>query len=48
MKNKKQPVNKIQDNISYLRNTNFAEALRVVEESKLLPNLAKPIKYMLK
>lgn len=48
MKKKKQPVNKIQDNISYLKNTNVAEALRVVEESKLLPHLQKPPKMMLK
>lgn len=48
MKKKKLPTNKIQDNTAYLRNTNVAEALRVVAESKDLEHLKKPIKYMLK
>lgn len=50
MKNKykKMPTEKLQDNTTYLRNTNVAEALRVVEESKELEHLKKPIKYMLK
>ncbi len=48
MKKKKQPANKVQDNISYLKNTNVAEALRVVEESRNLPHLQKPIKYLTK
>lgn len=48
MKNKKLPTSKVQDNISYLKNTNVAEALRVVESSKELEHLKKPIKYMLK
>jgi len=47
-KYKKVPTDKLQDNTSYLKNTNVAEALRVVEESKNLPHLAKPIKFMLK
>lgn len=48
MKKKKLPTSKVQDNTSYLKNTNVAEALRVVEASRDLPHLQKPIKFMLK
>lgn len=47
-KHKKVPTEKLQDNISYLRNTNVQEARKVVEESKNLPHLQKPPKMMLK
>jgi len=47
-KYKKVPTDKLQDNTSYLKNTNVAEALRVVEESKNLAHLQKPIKFILK
>lgn len=36
------------DNTSYLKNNDNTEAKRVVEESRNLPHLQKPIKYMLK
>lgn len=48
MKKNPKPVNKLQDNIAYLRNTNVAEARKIVEESKALEHLKKPIKYLLK
>lgn len=49
-KNKHNPIptERVIDNISYLRNTNVAEARKVVEESKSLPHLQKPPKMMLK
>lgn len=50
MKNKHKPVptSKLQDNTSYLRNTNVEEARKIVEESRSLPHLQKPPKMMLK
>ena len=48
MKKVHKPTNKIQDNISYLRSNDNTEAKRVVEQSKNLPHLQKPIKFMLK
>lgn len=47
-KHKTVPTGQLQDNTSYLRNTNVAEARKVVEESKSLPHLQKPPKMMLK
>jgi len=48
MKKKKLPTSKVQDNITYLRNTNVAEAKLVVEASRDLPHLQKPPKFLLK
>lgn len=48
MKHQKVPTEKRQDNTSYLKNTNVHQALKVVEQSKYLPHLQKPIKFMLK
>lgn len=42
------PTERVMDNTSYLKNTNVAEARKVVEESKNLPHLQKPPKMMLK
>lgn len=47
-KNKKVPTTKVIDNISYLRTNDNTEAKRVVEESKNLEHLKKPIRYILK
>lgn len=47
-KSKTVPSAKRQDNTSYLRSNDNTEAKRVVEESKNLPHLQKPIKFMLK
>lgn len=48
MKKNPKPVNKLQDNIAYLRNTNVSEAKKVVEQCKDMPHLQKPVKFMLK
>jgi len=49
MKKKKLPTSKVQDNISYLKNTNVAEARKVVSESKDLPHLKNgKIKFLIK
>jgi len=47
-KYKKVPTDKLQDNTSYLKNNDNTEAKRIVEQSKELPHLQKPIRYMLK
>lgn len=49
-KNKHNPVptKRVIDNISYLRSNDNTEAKRVVEASRDLPHLQKPIKFMLK
>lgn len=48
MKNNPKPVNKLQDNIAYLRNTNVSEAKKVVESCKDMPHLQKRPKMLLK
>lgn len=47
-KSKSVPTEKRVDNTAYLRNNDNTEAKRIVEESRNLPHLQKPIKYMLK
>jgi len=47
-KHEPRPTEKLQDNKSYLRNNDNTEAKRVVESSKDLEHLKKPIRYMLK
>lgn len=47
-KSKTVPSAKKVDNTSYLKTNDNTEAKRVVEESKNLPHLQKPIKFMLK
>lgn len=49
-KNKHNPVPTkiVIDNISYLRSNDNTEAKKVVAESKDLPHLQKPIRYILK
>jgi len=42
------PTEKLQDNISYLRNNDNTNAKKIVEQCKDLPHLQKPIKFMLK
>jgi hypothetical protein len=47
-KSKAVPTAKRMDNTSYLKFNDNTEAKRVVEESRDLPHLQKPIKFMLK
>lgn len=47
-KHEPRPTSKLSSNTEYLRNTNVAEARKVVEKSKSLPHLQKPPKMMLK
>lgn len=48
-KHNPKPTERIIDNISYLRNTNVAEARKVVSESKDLPHLKNgKIKFLIK
>lgn len=49
-KNKHNPIptERVIDNRSYLKSNDNTEAKRVVEESRNLPHLQKPIKFMLK
>lgn len=47
-KNKTVPSSKSVDNTNYLRTNDNTDAKRVVEESKNLEHLKKPIKYILK
>jgi hypothetical protein len=42
------PTEKLKDNTSYLKNNDNTEAKKIVEQSKDLPHLKKPIKFMLK
>lgn len=48
MKKKLVTINKLQDNVSYLRNTNVQEARKVVEACKYMPHLQKQPKMLLK
>jgi len=47
-KSKTVPYSKIIDNTSYLKINDNTEAKKVVAESRDLPHLQKPIKYILK
>lgn len=47
-KSKTVPTAKRVDNTSYLRTNDNTEAKRVAEESRDLPHLQKPIKFLLK
>ena len=47
-KSKTVPSSKRVDNKNYLRTNDNTEAKKVVAESKDLPHLQKPIKYILK